>query len=74
MYYINDYLNSSPLTWEQYETFVRIYAPNGAGLIEHDMNGNGQEQYFVVGCFTNTGYSGFMFVGQYVDTISNICP
>ena len=74
MYYINNYSNSSPLTWEQYEAFVMIYAPNGAGRTPVDINGNGQEKFFIVGCFTSSGYSDFVFVEQYVDTITDICP
>ena len=75
MYYIDDFRNNSPLTWEQYEAVVRIHGPNGAGLTQTvNLNGNGQEKYFVVGCFTNTGYSSFVHVGRYVDTITNICP
>ena len=76
MYFIDDYANSSPLTWEQYEAFVRIYAPNGAGLTPVDLNGNGQEKIFIVGCFTSTGYNDFVFVGEYVESVAqltNVC-
>ena len=77
MYFINDFANrigQDPLSWEESEAFVRIYGPNGAGVTNVELNQNRNEMFFVVGCFTNTGFNDFMNVEAYTDAISNICP
>ena len=54
-----------------------IYAPNGGGstmLHLDDLKTEGGERHFIVGCFDNSGYNGFVKLEQTTaDENSNHC-
>merc|ERR550532_1704215 len=80
MYYIYDYsqnVGMGSMSFSDSEGQSTIYGPNGSGHISvglADDKTSGGETYFIVGCFDNSGFSGFTSVGQTRPDSSLYCP
>jgi len=79
MYYVYDYSNKigRDMTWTQAAGKATVWGPNGGGnhevpLAKDDLNG---ERYFIVGCFSSSGYGSFQKVGNSAGSPSyDQCP
>ena len=79
MYYVYDYSNliGNSMSWKDSASKATIFGPNGSGseVVPFDNGDLNGDRYFVVGCFSNSGYTGFNKIAQAMNSVTTFkCP